>query len=331
LSDEKRKRLEAAQRHKTLEKGSNTLAEISINKYKLWVAADWRYRQFFNYLQISPSYDLARRYVSKIARDAKKRDMGIEPEPMFALPADFSKVLKTYEAFGDVTKTDFWDWWLERAQHELGISAEPELHELAYVPRRIGISDRDLREASKALRKYFRMLRPQEGEPASLVVAIPIHGDRKKILRSITPLIVKALANSAERSEVARFQMIRDKSHEETIKQALRVVRARASRPDASLFEVGKRSISSVHAAAKPGDYDKRRALEQQTSKYLQRALALAENAARGRFPSLAPLKPDENRPDFEYPKLRDQISAYIRRMEKKLAAEKARLATRVA
>src|ERR1035438_3205486 len=148
-------------------------------------------------------------------------------------------------------------------------------------------------------------------------------------MKIIGSLVSKAYSVKMNRPSSSHYQMIGDRSREDKVRQAMRVLRAKARRPKAPLFDIGKRSINSVYANAKAEDYDQRRLLEQQTSKYLQDAYLLAENAALGRFPSLDHLPPDPNRPKFNYFALRHQLASYIRLMEPKLAAEKARLAAR--
>jgi hypothetical protein len=322
--------LAIAERRKLQGLAIDALTKISREEYKLSVESDWRYRQFFYYLQISPSYELARRYSLAIEAYKKGQPRGAKlagdkkikfPSP---LPADFSTVLETYEAFGDVQTIDFWNWWVKRAQFQFGHSAEPEAHQLAFVPGAADITDPEIKQVSERLNDYLRVIRLGEGKPASLIVAIPMFGDRKKIMKRVGGLIAKAYdVKKMSRPSAAHYQMISDKSREDTIRQAHRVLRARIGLPQEKLFEIGKHSIRSIYANAGEGDYDHRRLLEQQTSDYLLTAYRIAENAARGRFPSSNPLKPDKNRPQFNYVELRAQYWAYEKLIERKLAAEK--------
>lgn len=116
---------------------------------------------------------------------------------------------------------------------------------------------------------------------------------------------------------------------EQTLKVALRVLRARAALPNERLFVIGnKTNVSPANATsnfsqrARGEDSDKRKQMEILTSRHLHRAYLLAENAARGRFPTLDPLSDAPNRPQFDYKQLQIQFKEYLKWGE----AEKARL-----
>jgi hypothetical protein len=54
------------------------------------------------YLRLSPTYELARKYrTGKLTAKEKK-----------LLPSDFDQVLKTYDEYGDVSTVKFADWWV---------------------------------------------------------------------------------------------------------------------------------------------------------------------------------------------------------------------------
>lgn len=62
---------------------------------------------FFDYLKISPSFQLARKY-----RKQRGKSKGL------VLPPDFSDVLRTYDLVGDIFECTFNDWWIDRG-HKL--------------------------------------------------------------------------------------------------------------------------------------------------------------------------------------------------------------------
>jgi len=61
----------------------------------------YKHRLFFEFLQISPSYDLAHQY----------RHKKISQKVFKNLPKDFDKVLMLYDKIGDVNRISFDDWW----------------------------------------------------------------------------------------------------------------------------------------------------------------------------------------------------------------------------
>ncbi len=69
---------------------------------------NWRYTAFFSFLQISPSYDLARRLV---AGDATAL-AGLKPR-------DIDHVIQIYRELGDVNAIVFFDWYTEMLQPAL--------------------------------------------------------------------------------------------------------------------------------------------------------------------------------------------------------------------
>jgi hypothetical protein len=76
----------------------------------------------FEFLRLSPSYELARlASTRKLSKPEQKN-----------IPADFDQVLATYNLIGDVNCVFFRQWWLERGLHIFGNPyTKPNLHELA--------------------------------------------------------------------------------------------------------------------------------------------------------------------------------------------------------
>ena len=61
------------------------------------------YQYWFEYLRVSPSYELARRYrLEKLSATDKKR-----------LPKDFDQVLKVFDDFGNLQQQLFKPWWVQ--------------------------------------------------------------------------------------------------------------------------------------------------------------------------------------------------------------------------
>ena len=80
------------------------------------------YEFMFEYLRLSPSYELAR----------KSQKEGLTAADKAALPPDFDVVLQTYRLLGDVQNTLFRSWWLRRGLKVFGNPfARPRLHAVA--------------------------------------------------------------------------------------------------------------------------------------------------------------------------------------------------------
>ena len=296
------------------------LIAISGKRYGLQIKADWRYEQFFNFLQVSPSYLQAHHIaIGKIDRSSIK------------LAKDFDVVEKTYTAFGEVWNTDFWTWWVKRAQYQFGISVTPTVHSIASVAVGETATDVVVSKAQSEIEQYLLADRLAEGTPASLVVAVPLHGDRRQIVKQFTEMLDKVYDAKEHKRGIASYQVTRNKMREQTLKNAMRVLRAKSALPNKKLFQVGNRSkiaLAYVTDESKPMfDYDKRRLMEILTSRQLHFAYLLAEHAARGIFPSIDKLPEDEARPAFNYVVLQRQFRNYIKWLEDKIAKMKRKLA----
>lgn len=293
--------------------GLDELLAISRNRYELQITADWRYAQFFNFLQISPSYRLAH-----LIATAKVDRLSVK------LPQDFAIVEKTYEALGDVWEIGFWSWWIKRAQYQFGISVIPTVHAIATVNVGAEISKDAVEKAQAELEQYLLADRLAEGKPASLIVAVPLHGDRRKILNQFSEMLDKFYKPTEHQRGIAHYQVNRNKIREQTLKNAMRVLRARAALPKKPLFVIGNKSKI---APAYETDENKRlrndeyrRLMEILTSRQLHRAYLYSEHAARGNFPCIDPLPNDDGRPDFNYVSLQRQLKAQMRWMEAEIA-----------
>jgi len=288
------------------------LLAISRDRYQLQITADWRYEQFFNFLQISPSYRLAH----EIA-------IGMVDRTATELPLDFKAVEACYQAFGNVWQINFWKWWITKAQYQFGTSAIPTVHQIARVEVGDEPSEEELGKVHEEVDQYLLADRLAEAKPASLILAVPLHGDRKHILKQFTDFLDKAYDPKQHQRGIAAYQVTRNKIRLQTLKDAMRVLRARAALPNKKLFEVGNKSkISAAYETdeSRPEfDYDRKRLMEILTSRYLQRAYLVAEHAARGIFPCLDSLPDDHANPAFDYHQLQQQFKDYIKWLESEL------------
>ena len=287
------------------------LAAISREKYQLKVSAHWRFRQFFNFLQVSPSYELAR--LASIGKLDPKRPR----------PKDFADVMRTFKAFGDTRQTEFWDWWIKRAQFQFGMSQEPAVALIMDADAGRQVSDSDIQQGKSALQHYWETQRPNEGLPAALVLAIPLNGGRNKILKRATEVVDRFYNPKVHQATGAPYQLIHDKTREATLVTAMRVLRARAALPNAKLFVIGNRSKIQTQYETdeklKLYNSEQRRHMAILTSRHFKNAYLFAENAARGKFPSLDPLPADPNRPKFNPVKLHVEFRAMMKWLQGKI------------
>lgn len=275
---------------------------LSQQKYGISVKGDWRYESFFRFLQISPSYHLAHRVATGGILDLRNVEH---------VPRDFLEVVKTYEAFGDVWQTDFWNWWVKRAQYQFGLRCPPRVHRISELLPGSDADEHSLEEARACLDQYFSADRLAEGKPGSLVVAVPLHADRATTLREVSRLIDEAVQRSGPDTDTGQFKFLVNKIRQRTLDNARRVAWARAAAPKRPLYVIGNRvGIDAAYITdegAKVPKDNRRDMMVIVTSRHLQRALVFSENAARGRFPC----SDEVASMAFDFQKLRSIITAH--------------------
>jgi hypothetical protein len=264
-------------------------------RYEAAVSRDWRFRQCFEALVLSPSYRLAH----EIASGAIRR-------PSRGLPRDFPQVEETYKAFGPVHDMTFADWWEEYGQYLFGVAIEPELEvftSFAFMEEPTGDQ---LDALYRRIEDYLVIERPTLGPLTTLIMAVPIHPNKQAMMQAFWQLISAAYGKREQPQRVALHSMLKNKVREASVVKALRTARERVAHPDEPLWRIGNRAqVSPLHVTASRADAmdgevrDKRRVMAILASRELQRAYRLVEHAARGRFPCLDALKPDPHRPVF--------------------------------
>ncbi|WP_423680491.1 hypothetical protein [Undibacterium sp. WLHG33] len=272
---------------------------LSQQKYGISIQGDWRHENFFRFLQISPSYRLAH-----LAATGGVQDLAACGH----VPQDYADVVKIYEAFGDVWQTDFWNWWVKRAQYQFGLRCPPRVHRFATLQPGADADQQSLDDAQACLDQYFSADRLAEGKPGSLVIAIPLHADRATIMREVSKLMDEAEQSFGPDADTGQFKFLVNKIRRQTLDEARRVAWARAAAPKQPLYVIGNRVGIAAAYVTKEGvraPKDNRRDLMViVTSRQLKRALVFSENAARGRFPC----SDEVDSIDFDFKELRSSI-----------------------
>jgi hypothetical protein len=261
-------------------------------RYEAQVLRDWRFQQCFEALVLSPSYRLAH----EIALGAVRR-------PSRGLPRDFGLVEKTYKAFGPVHGRTFPEWWRDDGRFVFGVAIEPELEVFTSLRYSEHPTGEDVEALFDRIDQYLVIDRPSLGSLTTLVMAVPIHPNKRALMKAFGQLISAAYERKEQPQRLAPHSMPRNKIREATVVQALRTARERVAHPDEPLWRIGNRArVSALRAtalkanAADPTVSYNRRIMAILTSREIQRAYRLIEHAARGRFPCLDPLTRDPNR-----------------------------------
>ncbi len=276
------------------------------------------YRLWFEILSLSPSYELARRF-----REHKGR---LSKDDRARLPADFEQVLRIYDDFGDVQCIYFRDWWLDRGIRLLGSRGDrPQTEFLLKASQ----GERPDKSQLERPARYFSTVWHEAQQPDVMLLAVPLNIGRQKALREVKRLIDHHAVPVYE-PPPPQYKLADKDMHNQSILDAVRVLYVRAAKPDYKLWQVGVAAqISKTYSKMFDVTKTKRtamnseeiRSLEMMTSRKLRQARHLAENAARGIFPSIK--KPD-HMVDFDPEELQKVIAAQLkwRKAEnKKIAA----------
>ena len=205
------------------------------------------------------------------------------------LPADFDQVLNTYRLIGNVFQKEFYEWWLE--------------------------GGKDVFATNK--KKLFWL-------------GIDPNKSREVLQKEFDAFLNKLDANSQTSDKIV-FQVNKirmdslDHRHDLVHERAWRLGKHWEKEPLWKLIRWGqypseRRKEIRINSKRKSSNVEVRAYLTMLASKSLKIALYIAENAARGIFPSQEPL---ESALDFEYERIADQANDFMPDWDKIAAFKK--------
>ncbi len=193
------------------------------------------------------------------------------------LPADFDQVLKTYRLLGNVFQKEFYEWWLEGGKDAFATNKKKLFW--------LGIDPNKSREVlQKEFDAFLNKLDAKSQTP-------------DKIIFQVNKIRMDSL----------------DHRHDLVHQRAWRLGKHWEKEPLWKLIRWGqypseRRKEIRINSRRKSSNVEVRAYLTMLASKNLKIALNLAENAARGIFPSQEPL---ETALDFEYERIADQSNHF--------------------
>lgn len=255
------------------------------------------------FLRLSPSYALAQQLRESKATEAQKRKRilalysagkkvalsNLEAEQVLN---DFEGVLKTYDLFGDVSKKSFKEWWQERG---LNIYGSPHNKPKVWQIARIEKTEQVEPHFHKVLDQYLIRTRANEGNPISLVVGIPMGMPKSYLLKQVSKLIDMAKVELPTKSQRASRPLVAKRLRSAPLFIQLHTLMYRARLPESQLWKIGTLAkVSPKHAQVIDLNSTKKTMLLAETKEHMamltSRALLkskyVAENAARGSYPS---------------------------------------------
>ena len=247
----------------------------------------------FEYLRISPSYELARKASAGELTAVQKK----------MTPDDFDLVLKTYNEYGDVSKISFAYWWATKGINLYSSDyIKPQVRLIANIEK----GEEYEPGFAKALEHYFQGYRKHEGSGRALIISIPLGMPKRAILREVTKMINKTGVTVPPKSQKAKRSLTAKRLRSAPLFIGLNLLWKKAQNPDWVNWRLGVAAkvsptnadgldLNAKKASAKT--VDQRNNMTVLTSRALKKAQYIAENAARGRFPDPKPL----SLPEFNY------------------------------
>jgi hypothetical protein len=262
------------------------------------------YELMFAYLRLSPSYELAR-------RAAYGR---LTNEEASSLPSDFAEVQKMYELFGDVQRQLFRRWWLRRGLKIFGNPfSKPSIHKIATIEQSQVANSNNLQSA---LDNFLSDTRESEGLVKTLLVALPLGLRRAEVLKQVAELFDKETAGSLQQNQQPLLKLQGQRLRKDVLLKGIRLLWFRAAKPKWEYWRLGAKSnLSKYYSPLLNPDGPRKRSYDENeisdrklmtkiTYRALQKYEAIAENAARGRFPC----EDVVDKVPFDYDKIRRLI-----------------------
>jgi hypothetical protein len=247
---------------------------------------DRRYDLWPEFLRLSPSYNFANRVMQGLATR----------EEFFHEVADAEIVWATRQNFGDVWATSPSDWRKRNTLRLFGQSLSDLKLKVLHVMQSGEYAQRQ--NMAHALETYFNRTRPEMGNPLSVVISVPLDADRSVLVQTFSEMITYYKARRDDSHDAPAqeplYSLSGVKARYAVMQQTLTVAKARAYAPSIPLWEIGMNvGVNETYASEmRTKEYKKKEAvipkniLAATTSRFLRQAVCLAENAARGKFPS---------------------------------------------
>ncbi len=249
----------------------------------LFAAKDWRYEALVDYLKLSPSYKL----VFEWFRRGQKE---IPPNA----PKDWKQLVKTYEDFGDVWRIPESRWWDSRGRELFGIKAAKT------QSFTVGNSDDTSLMNSQIIARSQKQWE-EMAKPECLVIAIPTNQTKQAALMQINAIVRNnSFVTTKPKKIKPKYELVRSKLREPTIK--LGSIALKMYQQEVPLWVIGNTlTLSPAHQVELDKNgiplmnqlylAEKKMRLQVLASKLVAKAELIAENAARGLYPTDAPCK----------------------------------------
>jgi len=273
------------------------------------VQDDERLKLWIEFLKLSPSYNIAQDVIDgKISFEQGQEKV-----------SDLHDVIENALEFGNVWGVDRERYYHERSFELFGVQlAEPDLKVVHVMKEGEPI---DMRALEEHMRDYTTYTREEMGNPFTVLVSIPIDLNRQYLMRVFGGMLTHFKANRQDlpSPDVPRpmFVMKKNRTTIKTLEQMIRVVETKAMTPHLRAWQLGTDlRLNATHADTLSrkdhGDVtDAKASMNATVAGIISKGLLLAENAARGHYPSLT--KSPNLLKSFDYDRIRSNIERHGR------------------
>lgn len=259
---------------------------------------DPRFRLLHGFLRLSPIYRQMLLYMGmKNGQDHPPRNN-----------EGLDQVYNTCRFFGDVINTPYENWIIkikEKLENPDPSLSIPSLGKFSKFMTAEEVS-------ARINKSVMQMMEPGKQEKDFMILSLPLEGDQKSLIKSLQRLVETNVKNNSNEPSSLEFKFQSNKIQLFTLEIALRVIHTKIVNPDAPLFIIGNKagvSPENITESDEPRT-DKNRKQRQRmeifTSRYLQRGLIFAQNAAIGKFPSLDDLPKQISHFSFRWQELNE-------------------------
>jgi hypothetical protein len=246
---------------------------------------------FFLYLRISPSYELARKASKgRLSTEEKKR-----------LPKDFKKVQETYALLGDVQNTLFRYWWQKVGDEVFGVPHEyPTVDVISVLDGSVPRSS----QIQNDVADYLKTKAAKAGNSPALIISIPLDNDSKSRMQWVKKYLMeyKDLRKSQKVKIKPKIELKGKRINQQALVRGWGLLIFKSAFLDMENWRLGvaanlSPSYSPVLKVLGPRKTtDSREAQDRVlmgkiTHRSLKKYQSIAENAARGNFPSESKIK----------------------------------------
>jgi hypothetical protein len=265
-----------------------------------------RLEQWYLFLRLSPSYELADQYRKLGYLTAEQKDR---------LPWSFERVLETYENWGDVWASNFSEWL------ELNPYIEKDKKKNRHTVAKVGDvdyyiahDDRYKKFLHKELDDFIDGHWKEVGHPIGVLMMIPTESDKKYVMSEVSKYLDDHKKKIREGDlppqqiiPIDRFKVLNTRIRENVFNLLQRIIHAKALNPSLTNWQIGVElglcpehtekimKAENLRAELKQKgnklssldrENDRKLIVSTVVGRHMRNAFLLAENAAHGDFPS---------------------------------------------